>query len=202
MTSSSSQHGARTKVPRGDVSVGHLVIKRGLERVRITTDPRLGDLLHGSWAWAPKVTVEDGVVTLTNPRLRRARWGTDEITLNASVPWDISIHGRVHRVGVDLRGLLLRSFTIDGGASRVALVLGKPDRDVQVDLEAADRVTIRRPEDTQVRVRIAKGASQVAVDDQTYGAVGGETILTTGPIVRNSYHLNVIGARRLRVTRL
>jgi hypothetical protein len=202
MTSSSSQHGARTKVPRGDVSVGHLVIKRGLERVRITTDPRLGDLLHGSWAWAPKVTVEDGVVTLANPRLRRARWGTDEITLNASVPWDISIHGRVHRVGVDLRGLLLRSFTIDGGASRVALVLGKPDRDVQVDLEAADRVTIRRPEDTQVRLRIAKGASQVAVDDQTYGALGGETVLTTGPVVRNSYHVHVVGARRLRVTRL
>lgn len=202
MTSTSSDDGARTKVPRTDVTVGHLRIKGGLERARITTDPRLGDLLHGSWKQEPKVVAEDGAVTLTYPRLRRVRRGTDEITLNASVPWEISIRGRVHRVGVDLRGLLLRSFTIDGGASRLALVLGKPDRDVEIDLEAADRVTVRRPEDTQVRVRIAKGAAQVAVDDQTYGTIGGETVLSTGPIVRNSYLVNVIGARRLRVTTL
>ena len=202
MTSTRPEGAPRTKIPRADVSVGHLRIKRGLDRTRITTDRLQGDLLHGSWKREPKVAAENGVVTLTYPRFRPTLWGTDEITLNVTVPWDISIHGGVHRVGVDLRGLLLRSFTIEGNASRLALVLGKPDRDVQVDLKSADRVTIRRPQETQVRVRIAKGATQVVIDDQTYGAVGGETILTTGPIVRNAYHLNVIGARRLRVTTL
>jgi hypothetical protein len=200
MTSSSPEDGPRTKVPRADVSVAHLRIKRGLHRARITTDSKLGDLLHGSWKREPKVAVEGGVVTLTYPRFRSVRWGTDEITLNPTVPWDISIEGGVHRVGIDLRGLLLRSFSIAGSASRLALVLGKPDQDVQVDLKSADRVTIRRPENTQVRVRVAKGASQVVVDDQTYGAIGGETTLNTGPVLRNAYHLNVIGARRLRVT--
>jgi hypothetical protein len=146
------------------------------------------------------VAADNGDVTLTYSRFRAARWGTDEITLNPTVPWDISVEGGVHRVGADLRGLLLRSFSIQGSASRLALVLGKPDDDVQVDLKSADRVTIRRPQDTQVRVRVVKGAAEVVVDDQRYGAIGGETILTTGPVLRKAYHLTVTGARRLRVT--
>jgi hypothetical protein len=202
MTSTDPEGAPRTKIPLADVSVGHLRIKRGLHRARITTDAKLGDLLHGSWRWKPKVVADSGVVTLTYPRFRAARWGTDEIVLNPTVPWDISIQGGVHRVGADLRGILLRSVSIEGSASRLALVLGKPDRDVQVDLKSADRVTIRRPQETQVRVRVAKGAAEVVVDDQTYGAIGGETILTTGPVLRNAYHLNVTGARRLRVTTL
>jgi len=202
MSASSPENVPQTRVPRADASEGRLRIERGIDRTTITTDPKLGDLLHGSWKWKPKVTAEDGVVTLTYPRFRLARQGSDEITLNATVPWDISIHGSVHRLGADLRGLKLRSFSVEGGASRLVLVLGKPDQNVHLDLRSADKVTIRRPRDTQVRVRIAKGATQVSVDDQYYRAIGGETILTTGPIVWNDYHLNVTGARRLRVTTL
>jgi hypothetical protein len=202
MAATGSEDVARTRVPRGDVEAGHLRIERGLDGARIATDPRLGDLLHGAWKWAPKVGVEGGEVTLTYPRFRLARLGTDDITLNASVPWDISIQGGVRRVSADLRGLKLRSLEVDGGASRLVLLLGKPDGDVQLDLKSADGVTVRRPENTEVRVRVAKGASQVMVDDQTYGAIGGDTVITTGPVVRNAYYLNVIGARRLRVTTL
>jgi hypothetical protein len=206
MTTAEPDGAPRTKIPRADVSVGHLRIKRGLHRARITTDAKLGDLLHGSWkrSWKlkPKVEADNGAVTLTYPRFRAVRWGTDEIVLNPAVPWDISIQGGVHRVGADLRGILLRSVSIEGSASRLALVLGKPDRDVEINLKSADRVTIRRPQDTQVRVRVAKGAAEVAVDDQTYGAIGGETVLNTGPVLRNVYYVNVMAARRLRVTTL
>jgi hypothetical protein len=200
MSSSSPEGVPRTRVPLADVSEGRLRIEGGLDRTTITTDPRLGDLLHGSWKREPKVRADDGVVTLTYPRFRMIRREGDEITLNATVPWDISIHGSVHRVGADLRGLRLRSFSVRGGASRLVLVLGKPDQNVDLDLTSCDRVTIRRPQETQVRVRIAKGATQVEVDNQSYQAIGGETILTTGPVVWNDYHLNVTGARRLRVT--
>lgn len=200
MSSSSPEGGPQTRVPRADVSEGRLRIEGGLDRTTITTDPRLGDLLHGSWKRAPKVRAEGGAVTLTYPRFRMPRPGTDEITLNATVPWDISVHGSVHRVGADLRGLKLRSFSVKGGATRLVLVLGKPDQNVDLDLTSCDRVTIRRPQETQVRVRITKGATQVVVDDQSYQAIGGETILTTGPVVWNDYHLNVTAARRLRIT--
>lgn len=203
MTSTNPRGLPRTRVPRAEESVGHLRIKRGLDGARIMTDPGLGDLLHGSWRWEPKVEAEDGVVTLRYPRFRLAqRLGTDEITLNASLPWDISVEGGVHRVVADLRGLKLRSLNIEKGASRLALILGAPDGDVEVNVSAANRLTLRRPADTEVRVHIAKGATEVVVDDQTYGAVGGETTLTTGPVVRNAYYLNLMGARRLRVATL
>lgn len=183
-------------------SVGRLQIRRGLDGTAITGDRKLDDLLHGWWRREPGVAAEGGVVTLTYPRRLRqlARWRTDEISLNASIPWDISIQGGAHRVGADLSQLKLRSLDIGGGAGRVALVLGRPDGEVRIDLDSADRVTIRRPVTTEVRLRVAKGASQVVVDDQVLSAGGGETVLTTGPVVYNFYNVNVTAARRLRVT--
>jgi hypothetical protein len=192
-----------TKVPRGESAEARLRIERGLEDATIRTASGLGDLLHGSWTAAPEVTVDGGAVTLRYPRSRRSRPGGDVITLNAAVPWDITIQGRVHGVEADLRGIRLRSLTVEGGGmSRSVILLGQPDQDVHLDLGAADRVTVRRPQEAQVRVRITGGASQVVIDDQTYRALGGETVLTTGPIVWNDYHLALTAANRLRVTTL
>jgi hypothetical protein len=191
-----------TKVPRADVAEGHLHIERGLDGVTIKTAAGLGDLLHGAWKTPPEVAVEGGSVTLRYPRLRRTRSGGDVITLNAAVPWDISIDGGVHHVEADLRGIKLRSLTVKGRVSRSVLLLGRPDQDVRLDLGATDRLTVRRPPEVQVRVRITKGAAQVAIDDQTYRAIGGETVLATGTILRHDYHLEVPAARRLRITTL
>lgn len=203
MTSTDPEGRPLTKIPRADVEVAQLRIEGGLHGASIKTEPGLGDLLHGSWKKGPKVAAEDGVVTLTYPRFRLdRRRRNDEITLDPTVPWDISMQGGVERVVADLRGLLLRSLTVKGGASRLWIVLGAPDRDVEINITSGDRVTLRRPADTQVRVRIDKGATEVVVDDQTYGAVAGETVLTTGPVVWNSYHLNLVGARRLRIATL
>lgn len=188
------------RVPRGSASVGRLQITRGLDDVKIQADRRLDDLLDVRSMWrAPRVTADGGDLTLAYSRFRRAMPGTDWITLNTSVPWDISVQGGVRHVGADLSLVKLRSLRISRGASRLVLILGKPEGIVDLDLRSADRLTIRRPENTQVRVHIAKGASQVAIDDQTFQAIGGDTVLTTGPILANAYNLRVHGARRLRV---
>lgn len=191
-----------TEVPLAGESAGHLRIKRGLDHARITTDPKLPDLLHGRWRSEPQVVADDGVVTLTYPRFRVARWGTNEIALNGSIPWDISIDGKVRDVQADLRLLKLRSLVVKGSVSRLVLVLGKPRDEVPIELSSGDRVTIRRPAESQVRIQITGGAAQVVVDDQTYGAIGGNTVLTTGPVLRNAYHVKIAGAHRLRVTTL
>lgn len=191
-----------TKVPLAGESAGHLRIKRGLDHARITADPKLPDLLHGWWRRRPGVAADDGLVTLTYPRFRRARRGTNDITLNASVPWDITVDGGVCDVQADLRLLKLRSLTVEGAVSRVVLVLGKPRGEVPIELRSADRVTIRRPAESQLRIQITGGAAQVVVDDQTYGAIGGNTVLTTGPVLRNAYHVKIAGAHRLRVATL
>lgn len=191
-----------TKVPRADVAEGRLHIERGLDGATIRTAAGLGDLLQGAWQSAPEVAVDGGTVTLRYPRFRRTRPKGDVITLNAAVPWDLSIDGGVHHVEADLRGIKLRSLTVKGSLSRSVLLLGPPDQDVRLDLGSVDRLTVRRPQEVQVRVRITKGAAQVAVDDQTYRAIAGETVLTTGPILRHDYHLDVTAARRLRITTL
>lgn len=203
MTSSDAEPvvAPKTRVALDGATAGHLRIRRGLEAAKLTADPRLGDLLQGSWRWPPKVDVDGGDVTLTYPRFRLARRvGTDEIAINAAIPWDITVEGSIRRLSADLRALKLRSLRIDGGATGVALVLGKPAGEVPIEVRSADRLTIRRPAYTEVRVTITKGASQVAVDDQTYGAIAGETVLSTGPIVRNAYLITVTAARRLRIT--
>lgn len=191
-----------TKVPRSDATEGRLRIERGLDGATIRTAAGLGDLLQGSWKAAPEVAVEGGSVTLRYSRFRRTRPTGDVITLNAAVPWDITIEGGVHHVEADLRGIKLRSLTIEGRVSRSVLVLGPPDQDVRLDLGSADRLTVRRPREVEVRVRITRGAAQVAVDDQTYRAIGGETVLSTGPILQRAYHLTLPAARRLRITTL
>jgi hypothetical protein len=71
--STSPEDEPRTRIPISGVSVGDLRIKRGLDGARITTDPRLGDLLHGSWKWEPKVAAKGGLVTLTYPRWQTRR---------------------------------------------------------------------------------------------------------------------------------
>ena len=193
-----------TKVALTTESVGRLRFRRGLDGVELTANPMLDDLLHGWWRREPDVTTDGGAVTVTYPRRWWPRWapqlGKDDIALNPSVPWEISVEGGVHRVGADFSLLKLRSFKVGGAASRLALVLGKPEGEVQIDIASADRVTIRRPRTVEVRVRIASGASQVVVDDQTYNAIGGETVLNTGPVLSKAYFVNVRAARRLRVT--
>lgn len=192
----------KTRVPLTGHEVGHLRIKRGLSRTKIFADPNLPDLLHGRWGRQPQVVTEGGDVTLTYPRFRMKRWGTEEITLNASVPWDISIDGNVRHVKADLTLLKLRSLTIKGSAGHLVLMLGKPRDEVPIELRAADRLTIKRPAESPVRIELAGGAAKVVVDDQSYGAIGGKTVLTTGPVLRNAYHLKIYGARRLRVATL
>jgi hypothetical protein len=193
-------HAPKTRIPLDGASVGHLRVRRGLDGTTITTDRRLDDLFHGWWTREPEIAAENGVITLTYPRFRRlARWRADEMRLNASVPWDISIEGGVHRVGADLSNLKLRSLTVGGGAWRFVLVLGRPDGEVRIDLRSADQVTIRRPATTEVRVQVVKGASQVAIDHQSYRAIAGEAVLTTGPVLYNFYNVTVHAARRLRV---
>jgi hypothetical protein len=192
--------GPVTRVPLDKAGAGHLRVARGLSSARLTVRSDLGDLLHGRWRREPAITAEDGDVTLTFPRGRRLRRGTDEIVLSSSVPWDISVQGGVDQVGADLRWLKLRSLVVAGGGSRLTLALGKPEGEVPIRFRSVDRVTIRRPAESQVRVHVHKGASQVVVDDQSYGAIGGETVLTTGPVLHNFYNVEVVAARRLRVT--
>jgi hypothetical protein len=193
-----------TRIPRTTAEVAQLRVERGLVDAKITCQPGLGDLLHGQWRRAPAIAADDGAVTLTFPRRWFTRWKlgrrSDQIALGASVPWDISIQGGVCRVGADVSGLKLRSFSVAGSASHLTLVLGRPNGEVPINLRSADRLTILRPADVQLRIQVKGGGAQLQIDDQKYGALGGSTVLTTGPVLHNFFNVTVHGVHRFRVT--
>jgi hypothetical protein len=67
-----------------------------------------------------------------------------------------------------------------GGASHVTLRLGSPEGVGFIHFAGgASDVTIRRPAGVAVRLQVGRGASRLKLDEQHFGAIGGETRLET-----------------------
>ena len=125
----------------------------------------------------PEVRVEEGTVTIRRPRRQTSvgsyRERTDEVVLNGQVPWRIESGRGVSRLAVDLSGLELASFEIEGGASRVVLRLPKPRGSVLVSFRGgASNVAIHCPEGVAARVRVSGGATNLSFDRQRFGVLG------------------------------
>ena len=166
--------------PMADVAEARLSIRHGLQDATVSAGTAPGQLFHARCErHVPDMTVDHGHVTLTFPRVSLSRSRTDELTLTASIPWTIDIDGGVAGVTADLTGVSLRSFTIDGGLSKVALDLPHPGGLVAVQLGSASNVTIRRPAGVAVRVVLNGGARDLTLDEQHLGSVGGPSQLAT-----------------------
>ena len=135
----------------------------------------------------PKVEARRGIVTIRYPRFPGGDWLNDrseraaEVELNAGIPWDVELSGGASRLTADLRGLRLGSLKVDGGASRLEVVLPAPSGAVAVAMVGgASNVAIRRPEGVAVRLRVDGGATNLAFDDRHIGVAGGELDLHSG----------------------
>ena len=129
----------------------------------------------------PTVGVQGGVVTIRYPRVTSCDWlncrseHPAEVALNARIRWDIEVRGGASRLLADLRGLRLGSLSLDGGASRLEMVLPAPSGSVAVViLGGASNVAIRRPEGVAARLRVDGGATNLEFDGRHIGAAGGE----------------------------
>jgi DNA-binding MarR family transcriptional regulator len=188
--------GSTFAAPVAGVTLGRLVFLSAVPAMTIRGDRTLADLYRASFQGPiPRVRVRAGVVTVRYARVAwfdwRARigdqmidtsvhWRNDrgELVLTAAVPWAIELRGGGSRVHGDLRELDLRSFELTGGASRVELVLGRPDGVVPVRLAGSlNEVTIRRPADVPVRLRVTGATSRVEVDGQRIARSGGNLTL-------------------------
>jgi hypothetical protein len=104
-----------------------------------------------------------------------------EVVLNAGIPWDVEVRGGASRLLADLSGLRLGSLSVDGGASRLEVVLSDPSGAVSVViLGGASNVAIRRPEGVAARLRVEGGVTNLTFDDRHIGATGGELDLQSG----------------------
>ena len=110
-----------------------------------------------------------------------------EVELNARIPWDVEISGGASRLVADLRGLRLGSLKVDGGASRLEVVLPAPSGTVAVViLGGASNVAIRRPERGRRAAPRSGGATNLTVRRQAHRcrrrrAGPAELGTTTGP---------------------
>ena len=182
---------ADVSAPVAGAASGRLEFRRGVSRVSLRGDAALTDLFRAHFEGPlPEVGVEDGRVSIRYPFLTPADWarlamlgerhGAD-IALNTSLPWEVELHGGVSRLEANLEAVRVTGFFVRGGASRFELALGRPDTVVPLRIRGgASHVTIVRPAGVPVRASVRGGVSKLALDEQRFGAIGGEARLHTG----------------------
>jgi hypothetical protein len=155
----------------------------------------------------PTIREDDDTVTVKYPRFRGGppfRHSRGELRLDPSVAWEIYVDGGVSELAADLSGLPLRSLEITGGASDVEVALPEPAGVVSVRIGGgASKVNFRRPAGVPARVRVGGGASRLTLDDEHFGAVGGQVRLASlgAENAVERYDIAVDGgANRLSVT--
>jgi hypothetical protein len=161
---------------------GRLRFTNGAHRVVIRADSHLRGLYRASFGERmPIVEVRGGVVSFRYTRVASCDWTGNhperpaEVALNAGIPWDVEARGSASRLLADLSGLRLGSLSVDGGASRLEVVLPDPSGAVSVViLGGASNVAIRRPEGVSARLRVEGGVTNLTFDDRRIGATGGE----------------------------
>jgi hypothetical protein len=174
--------GEHCTVPLGSSRNGSLRFTNGAHRVSIRADLDTRGLYHARFEdRTPTVEVRRGVVTIRFPGFPTSDWldcrseRPPEISLNALIPWDVEVSGSVSRLLADLRGLQLGSLNLEGGASRLEVVLPSPSGNVAVViLGGASNVAIRLPEGVATRLRVEGGTTNLTFDDRHIGATGGE----------------------------
>jgi class 3 adenylate cyclase len=150
--------------------------------VTIAADPSMREPYRARFeGLAPKVQAGDGTVAIEYrrrglPRFdRRATVST--VILNGSVGWRIEASGGIAHVTANLDAVQLLAFEVQGGAKALVLTLPQPWRTVPVRFAGgASGVTIHRPAGVAARVEVAGGVQNLQVDDQRFGAVGGQTV--------------------------
>jgi hypothetical protein len=161
---------------------GRLRFTNGAHRIVIQANSRLRGLYRARFRDRMSIIgMGRGIVTIQYPRFPGGDWLNDrserlaEVELNASIPWDVEVRGGASRLLADLSGLRLGSLKVDGGASRLEVVLPDPSGAVTVViLGGASNGAIRRPEGVSARLRVEGGVTNLTFDDRRIGATGGE----------------------------
>src|SRR5215212_4291055 len=150
---------------------GRLRFTNGAHRVVIRAGSHLRGLYRARFGERmPVVKVRGGVVSIRYTRVASCDWTGNhperpaEVALNAGIPWDVEVRGGASRLLADLSGLRLGSLSVDGGASRLEVVLPDPSGAVSVViLGGASNVAIRRPEGVAARLRVEGGVTNLTL---------------------------------------
>jgi hypothetical protein len=184
---------------RAQATATRLTFPHGVANLTIRVDASMPNRYRGEfYGPKPQLTETDGVVCIDYPRFNPLIWGRTSatMTISPSVTWCIEISGGVSRWDADLREIDLTAIDVQGGASKVDLRLPRPDGAVPVRVSGGvSQVTLRRPAGVPARVHIGGGASQLELDTQYLGAIGGPVRLETPDYARGAgkYDLEIGG---------
>jgi len=119
-----------------------------------------------------------------------------EIVLHPAVEWTVSVRGGLSRFEADFaRGKLAR-LEISGGVSHASLDLPPAAGVVPVRISGGvSDLGLRRPAHTGVDLAVSGGISDLCLDDQSFGAIGGPARLTTdgGRVASSRYAVEISG---------
>jgi DNA-binding MarR family transcriptional regulator len=166
--------------PLGGYRQATLEFVRGAGRVDVRADAALTELYRARFDRnVAAVTEHDGTVQV---RYRRSplswRSGAAEIVLNGNTAWELVFKGGASHVNADLRAAMVTGVQLAGGLSHAELWLPAPQGLVAVTLAGgANGLTIHRPTAVPVRVNVKGGVSNLRLDEQRFGAVGGNVTL-------------------------
>lgn len=205
--------GGTYAAPLAGVTHGRLVFLSGAPRISVRGDPSLKQLYRATFAGpVPRMRVRGGIVTVSYPRLgwfdwraqvagqhvdASAHWRKDtgEIALNGTIPWAIELRGGVSSWSADLRTIRLESFELRGGASKIELLLPRPEGVVPIRINGGmSRVSIERPLGVAAGLSFHGGAGEVLVDGEPYKGVGQLSLQTPGADqAADRYEIDVSG---------
>lgn len=165
---------AHVAVPRRtDLDTARLSFDNGLEGLHLVSGSDLDGILEGEFADPlPVVWTSEHNVHVEYPLgarlLRRPRANT--VRLARDLTWAIDVHGGGAQLTADLTDLSLQSLSFHSGLAHAHLKLGPTP--CVVRLGSVKDLRIERPDGVPVRLRLAKGAAKITLDDNHVGAVG------------------------------
>ncbi|MFN8234392.1 MAG: hypothetical protein U0V56_13310 [Actinomycetota bacterium] len=205
-----SDDGRDVEVALGAAPAGRLVFANGTAQLTLRADPSLDRMARARFEGSsPKASLEDETLTFRYPRVGRPfdwRRRRADVTVTTSIPWEIDIRSGAASVVADLRGVVLLGFRVGGGASSVEISLPPPVGAVPVTIGGgASHLRLLRPAEVPVRLLVKGGASKLAFDDESLGAVGGRVRLQSDGFTeaQDRYEVSIGGgASELTVGRL
>ena len=169
--------------PLGGLNKAALDLGLGAATLEIHSSSLGADLYKASFQFprgaAPDVSLDNGTVSISdhNSGFRRLAFGRRHVslTLNADIPWTLSVGGGATDGTLDLRLLNLTSLDVSGGANRESIGLPPPHSTVTVSISGgASSLTLHRPRGTPVSVQISGGASNLDADGHHVSSLGSD----------------------------
>lgn len=172
----------QSPLPNSAIEEATLFFRGGVDHLQVSVDPALTEIFEATFEGPQPAVRQSGnqVEIEQSWNLLSTRRQTGTIRLSPSVAWRIEIRGGVANLRADLLGLRLTALEIHGGASNVDVQVDWPTGRVPLLITGgASQVTVVRRAGSAASVKVGGGASQLTLDGQTFGAIGGPTRLET-----------------------